>query len=97
MLGGLAVLAVLGVLAVVLVLRGVGLSPDDLGSVGEGSPQRLAELRSGCVAGDMQACDDLYLEAPFDSEDETFGDTCGGRNDPSGWCVDIHGPTAPPA
>lgn len=96
-LGGLAVLAVVGVLAVWLFLRSAGLSPGEIERVGEGSPERLAELRAGCEAGDMQACDDLYLESPFDSEDEAFGDTCGGRNEPSGWCVDIHGETAPPS
>lgn len=96
MLGGFALLALLGILAVVMVLRGPGLSADDLGSVGESSPQRLAELRSDCEAGDMQACDDLYLESAFGSDDEAFGDSCGGRNEPGGWCVDLHGPTAPP-
>lgn len=95
-LGGIAALAVLGVLAVFLLLRGSGLSLGELDGVGEGSAERLFQLRASCDGGDMQACDDLYLESPFNSDDEAFGDTCGGRNEPGGWCVDIHGPTAPP-
>lgn len=93
MLGGLVALAVVGGVAVLAL---VGLSADEISRVADADPGRLAELRSGCDAGDMQACDDLFLESPFDSEDEAYGDSCGGRNDPSGWCVDIHGPTAPP-
>lgn len=95
-LGGVGLLAVLGVLGFFLLLRGAGVSVGDLGDVAGGSPERLAELRSDCTAGDMEACDDLYLESPFDSDDEAYGDSCGGRNEPSGWCVDIYGPTAPP-
>jgi len=49
----------------------------------------LAEYREGCVAGDMEACDDLYYAAPSGSEDEEFGATCGGKTDGSdpGWCA----------
>lgn len=90
-LGGVGVLAVLGAVAVVLVLRSVDLGLDDLEQVGNGSPERLTGLHAACDDGDMQACDDLFLESPVDSPEEAFGDSCGNRNTPSGWCVDIHG------
>lgn len=95
-LGGVGVLAVLGVVAVVMVLRSADLSLSDFERVGGGSPERLAVLWDNCDGGDMQACDDLYLESPVGSPEETFGDTCGNRNEPSGWCVDIHGDTTVP-
>ena len=34
-----------------------------------------------CFDGDMQACDDLYLEADAGSDYERYGDTCAGRQD----------------
>ena len=92
-LGGAGALAVLGVLAVVMLLRSADLGLGDLDRVGTGSAERLGILYDGCDAGDMQACDDLYLESPVGSPEEEFGDTCGNRNDPSGWCVDVYGPT----
>ncbi len=41
----------------------------------------LDELWSGCEAGQMDACNALYFEAPIDSEYEMFGFTCGYRTD----------------
>ena len=65
---------------------GTGSEPDaDLGTYGDDA--ELDKLWDGCEAGEMQACDDLYLQSPFDSEYEAFGDTCGGRNEPSGFCA----------
>jgi hypothetical protein len=32
----------------------------------------------------------LFEVAPLDSEYEAFGDTCGDRNEPSGWCEDLY-------
>lgn len=58
-----------------------------------GSDPDLDELYDRCEAGDYQACDDLYNESPTGSEYEEFGDTCGGRNDPSGYCVELYGDT----
>ncbi|MGY1727093.1 hypothetical protein ACI79J_08965 [Geodermatophilus sp. SYSU D01062] len=48
-----------------------------------------------CQAGDMAACDDLYLETPVDDPYETYGSTCGGRLDDEtyGGCVGVFGPT----
>lgn len=50
----------------------------------------LDELYDRCDGGDMQACDDLFVEAPLDSEYETFGDTCGGSQGAGtgAWCSD---------
>jgi len=56
-----------------------------------GSDPDLDELYDRCEDGDYQACDDLYNESPTGSEYEEFGDTCGGRNDPSGYCVELYG------
>jgi hypothetical protein len=58
--------------------------PSDLGTLfgdadSYGDDPRLDSLWDACEAGDGQACDDLYLESPFGSEYEEFGDTCGGR------------------
>ncbi|TKR24349.1 DUF4190 domain-containing protein [Cellulomonas hominis] len=49
----------------------------------------LADLRSSCESGDMQACDDLFYSAPSGSDDEEFGDTCGGRTDGSTLCTSV--------
>lgn len=47
-------------------------------------------LRVECEAGDMSACDVLFLSAPARSVHADFGETCGGRNSPGGWCVNLH-------
>jgi hypothetical protein len=48
----------------------------------------LVALADGCYQGDMQACDDLYLQSPFGSDLEDYGDTCGHRFDTSqGFCA----------
>jgi hypothetical protein len=52
-----------------------------------GDDPYLDGLWDACAGGDMQACDDLFMESPFDSEYETFGDTCGGRTDGSTFCA----------
>lgn len=51
----------------------------------------LGALWAACAAGDWEACDTLYIEAPEGSEDEWFGATCGGLSDGSRWCVDEFG------
>ena len=48
--------------------------PDGLGD----DPQ-LDSLAQDCYDGDMQACDDLYQESPVNSDYQTYGDTCAGR------------------
>jgi hypothetical protein len=48
-----------------------------------------AELRSACADGDWMACDDLYWMSPLDSDDETFGATCGNRESwEAGTCLE---------
>jgi hypothetical protein len=49
---------------------------------GYGDDATLDQLWDSCAAGDGQACDDLYSQAPIGSEYEQFGDTCGDRFEP---------------
>lgn len=51
----------------------------------------LDGLWERCEDADFVACDDLFLESPTGSIYEEFGDTCGNRNDPSGYCEDLYG------
>jgi hypothetical protein len=44
----------------------------------------LSDLYGQCADGDMAACDSLYFAAPMGSEQEAFGQTCGGR-EPAGY------------
>ena len=55
-----------------------------------GSDPELDELYDQCEDGDYEACDDLYNQSPSGSEYEEFADTCGDRNEPAGYCVDIY-------
>ncbi len=57
---------------------------------GYGDDDDLDALYDDCEAGDYEACDELYNQSPSGSAYEEFGDTCGERNDPSGYCVDIY-------
>jgi len=56
-----------------------------------GSDTYLDLLWDLCDLGDYEACDDLYFEAPSDSEYQAFGDSCGNRNEPAGYCAEIYG------
>ncbi len=51
----------------------------------------LAGAREGCAAGDMFACDVLYIYSPLDSADEAFGDSCGSRGNEGRSCAVAHG------
>ena len=44
-----------------------------------GDDPTLDALQDSCAAGDMVACDRLYLDSPVGSGYETFGATCGER------------------
>lgn len=55
-----------------------------------GDDPELDALWDGCAEGYLEACDDLYRYSPIGSEYEAFGDTCGERNEPSTWCVDLY-------
>lgn len=67
---------------------GPGFNPD---ADGYGSDPGLDLLWDACADGSMAACDDLYRYSPLNSGYEAFGDSCGERNPPAGWCVDIYG------
>jgi hypothetical protein len=56
-----------------------------------GSNTYLDLLWDLCDLGDYDSCDELYFEAPSDSEYQAFGDSCGGRNEPAGFCAEIYG------
>lgn len=62
--------------------------PTTTGGTTYGSDPVLDALWDSCAAGDMAACDNLFMESPIDSEYETFGDTCGGRQEAGTdfWC-----------
>jgi hypothetical protein len=52
----------------------------------------LTALRAACEAGELVACDELYLLSPIGSDDETFGSTCGGTAEATlGACADRAG------
>ena len=55
-----------------------------------GDDAELDNLARACENGDWDSCDDLYLDSDFGSGYETYGDTCGGRNTPQGWCRDLY-------
>lgn len=59
-------------------------------STAPGESQFLDGLWVQCEDGDFAACDELFFEAPAGSVYERFGDTCGYRNDPSGYCNEIY-------
>lgn len=61
--------------------------PGDLGDDPE-----LDALAQDCFDGDFGACDQLFFDSPVDSDYEAYGDSCGGRNEPAGLCVNIYGP-----
>lgn len=61
-------------------------SPDGLGDDPE-----LDALAQDCFDGDFSACDQLFFESPVESDYEAYGDSCGGRNEPGGLCVNIYG------
>jgi hypothetical protein len=56
-----------------------------------GDSPALDALYDKCKAGNYKACDDLYVEADNGTAYQRFGDTCGNRNSPAGFCVDIYG------
>jgi hypothetical protein len=48
---------------------------------GLGDDVVLNGLAEACHDGDMQACDDLFEQAPIGSPYMTYGDTCAGRQE----------------
>jgi len=61
--------------------------PFGSGANAYGDDPELDALWDQCAGGDLAACDSLWFDAPFGSEYESFGDTCGGtRPSSSGGC-----------
>jgi hypothetical protein len=59
-----------------------------------GDVEELDVLWSECASGLgvwATACDLLFDVSPAESDYLAFGDSCGDRNDPSGWCRDLYG------
>lgn len=84
-----SVVAVLVVAVGIFAVAGIGDGEEEVAA--PGSSSTLDTLWLACSGGDFQACDDLYFEAPFGSDYKDFGDSCGNRNEPAGYCVDIYG------
>lgn len=63
-----------------------------------GDDHDLDGLWDACDAGDLDACDELYLLAPYGSDYEAFGTSCGRRRSPMhGTCSwEIEDPGAGP-
>ena len=51
--------------------------------------QRHEALHDACANGDMAACDTLYDSSAEGSDEQQFGDTCGGRTDGGYLCTAI--------
>lgn len=65
--------------------------PDPASGIADyGSEPALDALADECEGGDFQACDDLYNDSDFGSAYEADGDSCGGRNEPGGFCTTIY-------
>jgi hypothetical protein len=64
----------------------------------DGGDATLGGYADSCYQGDMQACDDLFMESDSGSELEDYGDTCGRRFDVShGFCVNALPNPEPPS
>ncbi|MGY1639895.1 hypothetical protein ACI782_02025 [Geodermatophilus sp. SYSU D00703] len=57
-----------------------------------GDDPMLDALARSCFEADWAACDELYFSSEVDTEYESYGETCGGRNEPVfGTCSDRYG------
>ncbi|GAA4304005.1 hypothetical protein [Klenkia terrae] len=71
---------------------GSGSVPEGTAPSGLGDDAELDQLAEQCFAEDWAACDTLWLTSDVGSDYETYGETCGGRNDPSaGQCASTYG------
>jgi hypothetical protein len=68
-----------------------GDAPDPQAPGDLGDDAQLDSLADDCFDGDFSACDQLFFDSPVDSDYEAYGDSCGGRNEPAGLCVNIYG------
>lgn len=96
----------LGVLVALAAI--VGLTGCDL--VGSASPSSspsstptvdatsvLVALSDACRGGGFVACDVLYVVAAGDQTLRDLGGSCGGGEEPPGWCAALHGVLVDPA
>lgn len=65
-------------------------APDPGDPQDHGDDATLDALWDACATGDHRACDELFLESGFGTEYEKFGETCGGRNEPAGYCEAVY-------
>lgn len=56
-----------------------------------GDDPELDALWDDCEAGEMVACDQLFLTSPLDTDYEEFGQTCGRTREPDGGLCDVEG------
>ena len=75
---------------------------DDSGGAPDSPPSggdtTLSGLADDCFQGNMQSCDDLFMQSDSGSELEDYGDTCGHRFDTShGFCVNALPNPEPPS
>lgn len=65
---------------------------DGSGDYVEADQELLDEQYELCASGDMVACDDLYFNAPFGSDEEAFGKSCGdtAENEFGGSCAGLN-------
>jgi hypothetical protein len=61
--------------------------PDPSDPQAYGDDATLDALYDKCKAGDLDACDQLYLDSGFGTKYEAFGDTCGGRSKGGAYCA----------
>ena len=62
--------------------------PDDVDTsdLSQAETLYLDALQEACANGDWSACDELYLDSPWGSDYEEFGDTCGGLSTTGNYC-----------
>ncbi|SFL23573.1 hypothetical protein [Geodermatophilus ruber] len=56
-----------------------------------GDDASLDALAEACFEEDWAACDELFFSSDVGSEYESYGNTCGGRNEPAGFCASLYG------
>lgn len=68
----------------------------ELADTSQAQIAEFEDLADECFDGDFEACDDLFLQTPIDSEFEDYGRSCGGRFEEGigGTCVDRLGDAA---
>jgi hypothetical protein len=70
---------------------GRGVPDEDFCVQAYGVTVDLVAARADCSAGDMLACDVLYIYSAFGSAEEAFGDSCGSRGNGGRSCAAYHG------